>query len=263
MEVHHHPHVERKRFKEYLLEFLLIFLAVTLGFFAESLREHIGDQSKEREYIKALKKDLISDTVSIRTWIQAFNSRINEYDTLINMLKHPENIVDGADMYYRSRITTRGTVFEDNNNTIIQLNTSGNFRLISDKTTAKEIVTYQNDIENYKNVNGYDAFEARALYAPQAGLFDAFVFNDMSKPITDSIVSSNNSLLGGFRNVFSKPKGNPGLVSKDKEKINQFVYYLHQRRSTFAAEILILFKQKQDAAELIGILNKAYHLKNE
>ncbi|HEY4875714.1 MAG TPA: hypothetical protein VIH86_09100 [Puia sp.] len=41
MEVHHHPdvHHQRKRFKEYFLEFLMIFLAVTMGFFAESLRE--------------------------------------------------------------------------------------------------------------------------------------------------------------------------------------------------------------------------------
>ena len=31
MEVHHHPHVEKKNFKEYFLEFLMIFLAVTLG----------------------------------------------------------------------------------------------------------------------------------------------------------------------------------------------------------------------------------------
>jgi cell division protein FtsB len=38
MEVHHHPHVEKKNFKEYFLEFLMIFLAVTMGFFAESIR---------------------------------------------------------------------------------------------------------------------------------------------------------------------------------------------------------------------------------
>ncbi|KAA9041153.1 histidine kinase [Ginsengibacter hankyongi] len=30
MEVHHHPHVEKKGFKEYFLEFLMIFLAVTI-----------------------------------------------------------------------------------------------------------------------------------------------------------------------------------------------------------------------------------------
>ena len=40
MEVHHHPNVEKKNFKEYFLEFLMIFLAVTLGFFAENIREN-------------------------------------------------------------------------------------------------------------------------------------------------------------------------------------------------------------------------------
>ena len=46
MEVHHHPHVEKKKFKEYFLEFLMIFLAVTLGFFAESYRDHIVDKDR-------------------------------------------------------------------------------------------------------------------------------------------------------------------------------------------------------------------------
>src|SRR5689334_23460696 len=42
MEVHHHPQVEKKNLKEYLLEGLMIFVAVTLGFFAETIREHIS-----------------------------------------------------------------------------------------------------------------------------------------------------------------------------------------------------------------------------
>jgi hypothetical protein len=254
---------ERKPWKEYFLEYLMIVLAVTTGFFAESLREHLGDTSKEHEYIASLKKDLTADTVNLGTWILAFNSRINEYDTVINILRHPGTISDGADLYYRARMTTRGTVFDDNNNTIVQLNISGNFRLISNKATAEKIVGYENDIENYKNVNGYDAFEARALYEPQSKLFDAFVFNDMSKPITDSGTGGNNTLVTGFRKVFAKPSGNPQLLTQDKEKINDFIYYLHQRRSTFAAEILILYKQKQDAKELISVINKEYHLKDE
>src|ERR1700759_5616034 len=63
MEVHHHPKVEKKNFKEYFLEFLMIFLAVTLGFFAENVREHLGDASKETEYMSAMFEELKSDTV--------------------------------------------------------------------------------------------------------------------------------------------------------------------------------------------------------
>src|SRR5450631_904147 len=43
MEVHHHPDVEKKGLKEYLLEGLMIFLAVTMGFIAENVREHITE----------------------------------------------------------------------------------------------------------------------------------------------------------------------------------------------------------------------------
>ena len=64
MEVHHHPHPGKKRFKEYFLEFLMIFLAVTLGFFAESLREHLTDKRIEREYIVSFVEDLKQDTAS-------------------------------------------------------------------------------------------------------------------------------------------------------------------------------------------------------
>lgn len=263
MEVHHHPKVEQKNFKEYFLEFIMIFLAVTVGFFAENIREHLSESSKEKEYMIALQKDLVTDTVNINNWIKSFNSRINEYDTLINLLRNPEKITDRSDLYYRSRVTTRGTVFDDNNNTIKQLNASGNFRLISNKQVAQKIVAYENDIENYKNVNGYDAYEARALYEPQAKLFDAFVFNDMSHAIRDSITGKTNNLLTGFRTVFEKPLGNPAMLSTDKKEINEFVYFLHQRRSTFAAEILILFSQKKDAEELTTLLNKEYHLENE
>src|SRR6478752_1646330 len=64
MEVHHHPdlHHRKKHWKEYFLEFLMIFLAVTLGFFAENFRESITDSHRGKEYIKSLAQDLKADT---------------------------------------------------------------------------------------------------------------------------------------------------------------------------------------------------------
>src|ERR1700721_4344400 len=115
MEVHHHPdmHHKRKKFREYFLEFLMIFLAVTMGFFAESLREHVGENSKENEYINSLRKDLVADTLNIKTWIQGFNARIQQYDSVVNILRQPEKIPNGSRLYYLARLSTRGTVFED------------------------------------------------------------------------------------------------------------------------------------------------------
>ena len=46
MEVNHHPQIENKPkpWKEYQLEGLMIFLADTMGFYAESMREHISNK---------------------------------------------------------------------------------------------------------------------------------------------------------------------------------------------------------------------------
>ena len=73
MEVHHHPdlHHKKKNFKEYFLEFLMIFLAVTLGFFAENIREKLSDRNKEKEYVSSLLEDLKTETASFNTAISA------------------------------------------------------------------------------------------------------------------------------------------------------------------------------------------------
>ena len=56
MEVHHHSH-HPKKWKEYITEFLMLFLAVSLGFFAENLREQ--QIEKHRDNYNFLKRSII------------------------------------------------------------------------------------------------------------------------------------------------------------------------------------------------------------
>src|SRR5271170_314279 len=81
MEVHHHPdvHHKKKKFKEYFLEFLMIFLAVTLGFFAENIREHIADGKKEKYLIHLLKEDLTKDTARLHLLIYVRIPLVNKF----------------------------------------------------------------------------------------------------------------------------------------------------------------------------------------
>ncbi len=49
MEVHHHGHVhEKKKWKEYVFQFLMLFLAVFCGFLAEYQLEHVIENSREK-----------------------------------------------------------------------------------------------------------------------------------------------------------------------------------------------------------------------
>ncbi len=82
MEVHHHPNVEKKNFKEYFLEFIMIFLAVTLGFFAESLRENISDHEREEQFIRSLANDVKADVDRLTYIIDARNKKEVRMDSL-------------------------------------------------------------------------------------------------------------------------------------------------------------------------------------
>jgi hypothetical protein len=54
MEVHHHTSHAGKKWTHYLWEFLMLFLAVSAGFFVENMREHIAENKRERQFIPIL-----------------------------------------------------------------------------------------------------------------------------------------------------------------------------------------------------------------
>jgi hypothetical protein len=96
MEVHHHSggHHGEKRFKDYFLEFLMIFLAVTMGFFAENVREYITDQNHVEELAGQLKEDLMNDTANIQKLISNELTQIARTDSLYAMLTQPAKQID-------------------------------------------------------------------------------------------------------------------------------------------------------------------------
>src|ERR1700691_6191193 len=72
MEVHHHPdlHHNKKKFKVYFLEFLMIFLAVIMGFFAETIREGISEDTKAKELAESLYKEVYTDSINMQNKIK-------------------------------------------------------------------------------------------------------------------------------------------------------------------------------------------------
>ncbi|HSV10465.1 MAG TPA: hypothetical protein VLI68_06840, partial [Hanamia sp.] len=112
MEVHHHPdlHHKKKNFKEYFLEFLMIFLAVTLGFFAESYREYLNNLSKENEYMASLVEDLKSDTSFLQLSIhQLIPYHLKWMDSTRSLLQETEHSGNDRVLYQALIIGTAWT----------------------------------------------------------------------------------------------------------------------------------------------------------
>jgi hypothetical protein len=90
MEVHHHSH-KPKNWKEYITEFVMLFAAVTLGFFAENLREHSIIEHRIEQNKVAILKDLQNDAVTIDSLLVTEQAAVNTFDRFINLLYLAKN----------------------------------------------------------------------------------------------------------------------------------------------------------------------------
>mgnify|MGYP000208961407 CR=1 FL=1 len=84
MEVHHHPHVPThvKPWKEYLLEGIMIFIAVSFGYTAENIREHYIETKKAVSSARNLYVDLVADSVEYASSLQRRQWQEDYFDIL-------------------------------------------------------------------------------------------------------------------------------------------------------------------------------------
>jgi hypothetical protein len=247
MEVHHHPNVEKKGFKEYILEGLMIFIAVTLGFFAENLREHIKDNKEVRQSMQSLESDLKSDVAMYDSSIAINIKNCNMIDTLISLLSQKKET--GKIYFLARKLTTGAGIFTPDSKTFEQLKSTGGLRLI----------------ENQKNMDSINAYYQLLKY------FD--FWSNLQRQRINDVVAGNDKLFDGtvFFSIYKEleksdmqiPQDNPPLLSNDPLVINSIVIHYQ-----YLYGILKIINRKaaeasKQANMLANLLQKEYHLENE
>jgi hypothetical protein len=98
MEVHHHSH-HPKKWKEYVTEFVMLFAAVTLGFFAENYREVIVEQHKKEKLLHSVVDNFKLDKKEIETHRNQINGRIKTAEHFLVLLNTDLTTVNKIDFY--------------------------------------------------------------------------------------------------------------------------------------------------------------------
>ena len=163
MEVHHHPdlHHKKKNFKEFFLEFVMIFLAVTLGFIAENVRESISSHEQEEHYVESLINDLTEDTASMHIVINENGAKMDSLLKLARLVNADFSTQDNRiKLYYGARMIGYFSLFKSNDATMMQLKTSG-LQLIKKDHVADSIAKY--------DVKLKIIYAAEALYTNATG----------------------------------------------------------------------------------------------
>jgi len=247
MEVHHHPHTPRKKWTHYFWEFLMLFLAVTLGFLVENQREHYIEHQREQQFIQSLFNDIKNDTANIAKIIIARTAKERMLDSLAFMMNSPRPI-DFVKLIYPYAILAGRTLpyrFVPNDGTMQQLKNSGALRLIRNRAVVDSISKYDIDVRNMLGQYAVEENQIEHYRTAAAKIFDALVFSQMidenaavARPAPD------NSSFQSFS-------------SRELYEWNYRIYGLSGINKANRRDLRLLLKQ---ATGLLEILKRQYHL---
>lgn len=241
----------------------MIFLAVTLGFFAENLREHITDTNREKEYATELYKELQADSIACA---QKINARLNKekYCDYLNNYIKDSSLTNLPKKFYLAYTIVFYLInsysFEPKDGVLSQLKSSGSLRyfknaelqkLFGDMSVAINNVRYRNDQEYQFFANPLKAF-----------LLQHYDFNWMNEvrglnpdayslDLMNLYVKSDTNIKADILNL---PTFNRS------EAANMVMFY---KVMMVSSRTLQLNDYMKTNAKLLKVLRRDYHLKNE
>ena len=241
MEVHKHPHhvTHKKKWGEYMLEFFMLFLAVTAGFFAENFREHLGNNAKEKEYMHSLVKDLKSDTTLIGGNIWYNTMTYKSDSSLLDLLNNPINDSSTLDSIFKkaSRASNFWVDFNDPT-TFEQLKSTGDFRLIKNKRVLENISNYYQRVSRDRIFRDEIQSQLQVTYNLADKIFDEYTFENNRTHFINPIIAD---------------------LTLIKEYSNKMYHLIFQYKE-FIRHMGIL---KQKATEFISVIRQEYNLETD
>jgi len=248
MEVHHHPHTERKRWTHYFWEFLMLFLAVFAGFLAENQREHIVEHKRAKVYATNLYKELQQDTAHLKDIITWTRNLILKFDTLCAVSREQPPVTNGK-LYFYSNHAGWIRPFSSESSTMEQLKNSGNLRIMTTEIALK-VSEYERRLRALENDYSLFRIEYETMNGLRMKIFDGVVSVNLFARQEET----------KFRDsVFQL---SPPLINNDPGLMKEFIGWVKSEGDFWEANIKDhLSPLNKTAMELIELLKKEYHLK--
>jgi hypothetical protein len=233
-----------KKWNHYLFEFLMLFLAVTLGFFVDNVREGRAEHQLELQNMQSLIADLRQDTVRFNKQIEESDIVIGMCDSIIQMLGKKRNAHDQQRLYLLSRaMSPKILPHFVNDRTFEEMRGSGTLRLISKNTIADSVSTYYFFSKEMVWLNELVLTRFQQKVELESKVFLASFYEEMLDKKTFA---------------FRALPGNPPLATNNKAMLNEFAVTIHYLSSVTAYKKNYLMRLKVKANRLLAILNKEY-----
>jgi len=208
MEVHHHSH-HPKKWKEYITEFLMLFLAVSLGFMAENIREHQIEKQREIAYLQNVHEDLKLDLINIDDVISSNTIRLQAMDTLFQLINN--NTITNEDVYYYIRNLALRATFESSHVGLDQIKSAGGLRMVKNPEIISGIQEYERALDALNKLENVRERTLEQARFKMAVVFEPSISYEMLV----------NQGQGDMR--FNRPQKADEILQKNKQAVKELL----------------------------------------
>ena len=208
MEVHHHSH-HPKKWKEYITEFLMLFLAVSLGFMAENIREHQIEKQREIAYLQNVHEDLKLDLINIDDVISSNTIRLQAMDTLFQLINN--NTITNEDVYYYIRNLALRATFESSHVGLDQIKSAGGLRMIKNSIIISGIQDYERGLDVLDKLENTRERTIEQSRFKMAVIFEPTITYEMQVN------------QGKGRMLFNRPKKADAIMQNNKQAVKELL----------------------------------------
>ncbi len=213
----------KKKWYVYFIDFIMLFVAVTLGFLAENVRDQQTDKNREISYLKNVHEDLLVDINRFEFVVSSNNFRLLMLDSLYMEINKVSP--DVPSLYYYIRNLALRTTFESSHLGLDQIKSSGGFRLIQNAKIIAGIQDYERLLNSAMKLEEVRERTLEQARFKMAVVFDADTHYQMSK--------NQNMYRGEKMEVrFNRPAYAAPFVVGDRETFNELINYVNIGLST-------------------------------
>ena len=256
MEVHHPHHpTHKKKWSEYIIEFVMLFTAVTLGFLAENIREHqIMSHRVEQNKITIL-KDLQADSINISSALAIEDSCIYTFNRLNNILYlaktnkiNQNQLIDSIKKF--DNLIAYSTTLYVNNSSFKNMQSSGLLSYLDEGEL-------KNTLASYYEVN-FKGIEAANEFFDQVGT----AFNNYLPIGVGKLIRKNENFSKEYLTT-SKEGYQDFMMSLNKTKnilqSDEFIYEVQKYYNWIFIYRISLLNAKKNNDKLLKLLRSEMH----
>ena len=133
-------------FKKYTLNFIVVFLGISVSFGLNNLNEKRKDRVSENNYYKNLLEDARQDLLNLENQIMVCEQRLNASNDILILVQNNSSIQEIVTNSFKA-VREMSNHFKSIDATYEDLKSSGNLKLIQDNSLKVKILNYYSSLK--------------------------------------------------------------------------------------------------------------------